>query len=191
MLNHGALETFPIPAVRCPGWPSPLSPTPAFLLGVHGTLSASAELTISPFPCAYRGHGEQQEAKWQACAHEWHSALLHGDRTHRRYWGWDNKLQTRAGDGKLSHPETHGECCKANPGQGKIWSWSSLRGSKLLLLTPDCRVSPISTLAKPQELASTIADPEKHLDSVERCQELEKPPFLLLVYSGCQSPVTD
>lgn len=51
---------------------------------------------------------------------EWHSALLHGDRTRSRYWGGDNKLQTRAGDGKLSHPEMHGECCKAKPGQGKI-----------------------------------------------------------------------
>lgn len=47
---------------------SPLSPTPAFLLGA---LSASAALTSLPFPVepASRDPGEQQEAQGQTCAH--------------------------------------------------------------------------------------------------------------------------
>ena len=50
----------------------------------------------------------------------WHRALLRGGRTCSRYRGWGNKLWTRAGNGKLSHPERGGKCCKADLEPGKI-----------------------------------------------------------------------
>lgn len=121
---------FPHFSVRFPRQPSPLSPTPAFLYGVHGTLSAPAELAISPFPC-----GECRQGSWRAAR---------GTATRLCPWNalspsWRQDMQQVLGMGQWAVEQ---RCwwqavssrmawwmLQSQSRQGKIWSWSRWGGA--------------------------------------------------------------